>query len=161
VSGGTLRFNMKNISERLKARSIYLENGCIETSFKKNIWGYSQMKIDGKMASCHRVSYGEFIGPIPDGLCILHKCDNPACINPEHLFAGTQLENIKDMVEKRRSMHGIKNVMSKLTPDIVAEIRKRKRHYRSWALELGMNAEYIARVARGMYWRDIPIETEK
>ena len=73
--------------------SIDKEPGC--WNWKASIIkdGYGQFKFEGKMEDAHRVSYKVFIGPIPENLHVLHKCDNPSCINPDHLFLGTQRDN--------------------------------------------------------------------
>ncbi len=62
--------------------------------------GYGQFKVFGEMMSAHRFAYTLYSGPIPDGLHILHSCDNKICVNPEHLRAGTRSENIKEAVER-------------------------------------------------------------
>ena len=73
-------------------------------NWKKSInkRGYGQMNIEGKPKEMHRISYKTFVGDIPTGLNVLHKCDNRKCINPEHLWIGTQKENIQDMISKGR-----------------------------------------------------------
>jgi hypothetical protein len=60
------------------------------------------VKLAGRSMLSHRVSWVEANGPIPDGLCVLHRCDNRACVRPEHLFLGTHLDNIRDMMAKGR-----------------------------------------------------------
>ncbi len=70
----------------------------------------------------HRVSYKIFIGPIPDGLWVLHKCDNPPCINPEHLFVGTRNDNETDKVKKGRHLYGKKHNLAKLDDEKVLKI---------------------------------------
>jgi len=81
-------------------------NECWEWSAGKFKQGYGAFGIDKKMVNTHRVAYELFVGPIPEGLCVLHTCDNPSCVNPNHLFLGTQKDNIQDMVKKGRCYKG-------------------------------------------------------
>ena len=80
-------------------------NGCWEFSITEKA-GYGCFSIKGKKYKAHRISYKLYYGKIPNGLNILHHCDNKKCINPDHLFAGTQQDNIKDMVNKNRHAKG-------------------------------------------------------
>lgn len=70
--------------------------------------GYGQLGINGKLIRAHRVSYQLHVGPIPKKMCVLHKCDNPKCINPKHLFLGTHNDNMQDKVQKNRGRNNIK-----------------------------------------------------
>lgn len=87
----------------LKSRlSLNSETGCLEWSGGLSSTGYGRVGFLGNIYYCHRVSYEMHKGPIPDGLIACHKCDNPKCCNPEHLFLGTQADNMRDMGRKGR-----------------------------------------------------------
>lgn len=98
---------MKNILNNNKTKR--LKNNCIEWTGKINKDGYGYIKHQNKTKGAHRVSYLQNIGNIPDGKFICHSCDNRVCINPSHLFLGTHKENMKDMVDKKRSNNQNKN----------------------------------------------------
>lgn len=94
-----------------------------------NPFGYGQYRFPKgtrKPRTAHRASWTLHNGPIPPRLCVLHRCDNPRCVNPEHLFLGTQAENMRDMVLKGRSLKGERANGSKLTDNDVREIRSNK-----------------------------------
>lgn len=71
--------------------------------------GYGIIKAFGKMVTCHRLSYELYNGKIPDGIEIMHSCDNPICINPDHLSTGTHKDNMRDMIKKNRRVQGKPN----------------------------------------------------
>jgi len=104
---------------------------CWEWKAYKNKAGYGRFAVGNKKTPqlSHRLAwiYHYNIEEIPNNLCVLHKCDNPACCNPNHLFLGTQKENIKDMIDKNRfspgHLPGEKNGNSKLKPEQVIQIR--------------------------------------
>lgn len=96
--------------DALRERVRVTESGCWEWTGKRQrrangqlTYGVAGSTRHRKGVPAHRLSYELFIGPIPDGLMILHACDNPPCINPEHLRAGTQQENGRDMAERKRA----------------------------------------------------------
>jgi hypothetical protein len=70
----------------------------------RNGAGYGYLWVEGKMVRAHRLAYAMYVGAIPDGQVIRHTCDRPHCVNPEHLRAGTQSENVQDTLTRRR--HG-------------------------------------------------------
>jgi len=78
------------------------ENGCVEWQRGKFATGYGAVSIGGKMKLSHRVAWEIENGPIPEGLCVLHRCDNRPCCNTKHLFMGTIADNNRDMADKGR-----------------------------------------------------------
>lgn len=106
-------------------------NGCWEWTGSKNSSGYGQLGIDGKLYLVHRISYALFVGMIPDDMLVCHVCDDPKCVNPDHLFLGTYKDNMHDMISKHREDHsksakGERNgrTQRKLTNEIVYQIRE-------------------------------------
>lgn len=79
-------------------------DGCIEWQGAKTTKGYGQRKIKGRHTRVHRQAWIDEYGPIPAGLFVLHKCDNPPCHNIEHLFLGSAKDNFDDMVAKGRAV---------------------------------------------------------
>ena len=88
-----------------------------QSTIKKD--GYGSFHFNGRQEQAHRVSYILNTGEIPEGMKILHKCDNRKCVNPDHLFIGTLVDNVKDMDSKQR-----RGTRSKLTYDDVEQIKK-------------------------------------
>jgi hypothetical protein len=107
--------------ERFRAKYIVADNGCwLWTAGKHD--GYGRITVDERGYFAHRWSYEYHVGPIPDGLLVLHHCDTPACVNPEHVFVGTQADNMADMVAKgRQGVRGGRN--RRLTLEQEAGIR--------------------------------------
>ena len=126
-------------------------DGCWE--WNAGCWknGYGAFGLDGKTQRAHRVSYQLYLGEIPEGLQVLHKCDNRACVNPEHLFLGTHADNMKDCAKKGRygSPSGEKHYKSKLTDEQVADIRARQKagvKGTDLAREFGLTPSGISRI---------------
>jgi hypothetical protein len=114
------------IAERLEANSIPIpECGCLIWTAGTFKAGYGCMMIRRKSFYAHRLSWQEKNGPIPKGMYVLHRCDIRPCINPDHLFIGTHLDNIADMKAKRRGRgaRGETNPHSRLTEKDIVEIR--------------------------------------
>lgn len=110
-----------------------LPNGCIEWQAFRLPHGYGQIQ-EGRAGSrkllAHRAAYELQHGPIPSGMNVLHRCDNPSCVNTEHLFLGTQADNVYDMVSKGRQSWKEKTPWQKLTPnDAVKIVRLRRLGY--------------------------------
>lgn len=88
---------------RLLNRVICGRTDCWHWCGPTNAFGYGRITYQGKLSVAHRLSWVAFNGPIPDGLSVLHRCDNPSCINPEHLFLGTYSDNLRDAWAKGRN----------------------------------------------------------
>jgi len=101
---------------------------CIEFKGAKNDRGYGQRKYKGKTMGAHRAAYIETHGEIPEGLVVMHSCDNPPCVNLDHLSLGTRADNNADMAAKGRSPRGENHVHSILTEDNVRTARALKRY---------------------------------
>ena len=86
-------------------------------------FGHGNFWNNGRNVKANRFAYELWKGPIPPDMCVRHTCDEPSCVNPEHLLLGTQQDNMRDKVERNRQAKGEKNGSAKLTEDIVREIR--------------------------------------
>jgi hypothetical protein len=98
---------MTTLIEKLRVRYAPIpDTGCWEWYGAFNNYGYGSIRVDGLRVGAHRASYVAHVGPLPSNMQVLHKCDNPSCVNPDHLFLGTQSDNVYDMVHKGRHIHG-------------------------------------------------------
>lgn len=101
----------------IKSDACWIWNGY------KNQRGYGYIKVIGKFIQTHRMSWVMHYGDIPEGLCVLHKCDNPSCVRPDHLFIGTFHDNTLDAMKKGRICKGEQVGISKLKEWQVLKIR--------------------------------------
>lgn len=144
-------FNAKLPAEMPPAR-------CWEWTGRRDKDGYGRMS--GQLA--HRISWMLTHGPIPSGQCVCHACDNPPCVNPSHLFLGTQLENIEDMVLKGRKANGSRKPNAKLNCSAVRSIREQYRSgsttFRELARQFGVAPSLIWRVVKGVSWTSVEVQ---
>lgn len=96
---------------------------CWEWTAGRGSDGYGQIRLHGVRWKAHRLSWELHHGPIPDGLHVLHRCDNPRCVNPVHLWLGTDADNASDKAAKGRSTRGERNRWARITATQVREIR--------------------------------------
>ena len=113
--------------------------------------GYGQFGVNYKVVNTHRYAYENFIGPIPDGMVVMHICDNPPCVNPDHLKLGTIADNNKDRDEKGRSAHvyGKNHGMSKLTDNDIVTIRRDTRTQAEIAIEYSVSQAHVSKIKNG------------
>lgn len=144
--GSSLRSRLERFSIPEPTTGCYLWLGTLS---KRT--GYGQLWWDGRAQSAHRLAWSDRHGPIDEGLDVCHRCDNRACVNPDHLFLGTNDENMADMAAKGRAASGLRNVNGKLTPDQIAAIRVAPKGYgtgRRLAKLYGVSNSTISAVRR-------------
>ncbi len=110
--------------ERFLERIVIADSGCWEWQGSRDRQGYGHISTASKKMRVHRFSYQHYRKPIPDGLCVLHHCDNPPCCNPLHLYVGTPADNVRDKVSRGRHSFGEDCNTAKLTEGQVREIRR-------------------------------------
>lgn len=132
-----------------------MKTACIIWPFAKDSDGYGYLRSGLNTARVHRLFYQLFVGEIPKGLHILHSCDQRACVNPEHLRAGTHAENVADKTARGRNAQGTSFRNSKLTDDSVRAIRQSNDSVRALALAFGIGKTVVHDVKRGRRWRHV------
>lgn len=125
--------------------------------------GYGCIRVDARTRRAHQVAYELVNGPIPEGIgyhgtCVLHRCDIPLCVNPSHLFLGTQRDNMLDRDAKGRGLRGETVGVAKLTD---AKVRAIRLHHgmgmtqRDLGVMFGINQSNISRVCRAETWSHV------
>lgn len=152
-----------SIGERLRHTGwAVTDSGCWEWKGSRNAKGYGQLAVGRHSGSdpkrtipmiASRAAYLAWVGAIPDGLVVRHRCDNPPCINPEHLELGTLADNSRDMVVRRRVANGERKARQvKLTDEQVTEIRSRVscgETRKALAVEFGVSRSLVSMIASG------------
>lgn len=130
-------------------------------SKSKSGYGKTSYHENNKLKSIetHRASWEIEYGLIPRGICVLHRCDEPGCVNPKHLFLGTSLDNVRDRDLKNRQMKGEKNHLSKLTNKKVRIVRKMAERgnftHQKIADKFGVTQATISKVIKRDLWRHV------
>lgn len=148
---------MKTPQERFEEK-FTKSDGCWNWIAYKDRWGYGRLQFSKKMQSAHRVAYQLYVGEIPEGLCVLHHCDNPACCRPDHLFLGTNNDNVRDRMNKGRGAIGEKHGMAKLTEEQVKTIRSKRSegaHATDLAKQFGVAQRTISKIVLYQKWAKI------
>lgn len=137
--------------EQFWAKADKQESGCWIFRGCRDKWGYAHIGINGRRKQAHRHAYELKHGPVAKGMCVMHTCDNPPCINPDHLRLGTNAENVADKMKKGR------HLAPKLTAAQVREIKAAlATPYRginkALARKYGVSDSQICTIRQGRQW---------
>lgn len=132
---------MKRFLSKIKV----VENGCHEWQSTLNKQGYGKFWFEGKQVPAHRMAYELLIGEIPKGMCVCHHCDNPKCVNPDHLFVGTHADNFQDMLSKGRQW-GNRKLSTEAVGEILTLIQLGKYSQQSIAERYGISQITVSRL---------------
>lgn len=118
---------------------------------------YGKMTRGKERKYAHRFSWEYHHGPIPEGMCVCHKCDVPSCVNPDHLFLGTASDNTQDMLRKGRNNppKGSGHYKARLTEDDARFIKRSEKMHKEIAAELGVRRETVTAVKVGRTWKHV------
>lgn len=146
----------KQLKDRLLSRiEIDATTQCWNyTGFLNDGYGHITVKRNGeyKTIGAHRLSFEIFKRSIAAGLYVLHKCDNRRCVNPDHLFLGTHMDNMIDGVLKKRFRYGENHHLTKLTAKMVRVIKESKEPAKVLSIQLGVPLHCVYDVRRGKSW---------
>lgn len=155
---------IESVPDRLDRYSIPEPNsGCWLWTAYCNDRGYGRLNVENKVKFAHRLSFERHKGEIPDGMLVCHRCDNPSCINPDHLFLGTHSDNSADCAAKGR-MHCQVNPLASPTRKLeVEQVRYIKATYRrgqsptptQLARRFAVSVSTIQSIISGQNWRSV------
>lgn len=145
-----------NLVERFESKIIPIpEAGCWLWGASVDRSGYGQFGMLGRCAKSHRVSYALYVGEIPAGMHVCHKCDTPSCVNPSHLFLGTDADNHSDRDRKGRVQRGSKHYRSNLTDEDIRAIRSAKEPQRVTASKFGVHQSTVSYIKTRASWAHV------
>ena len=157
---GRTRRTWSEVIETILSRIVVEpESNCWVWQGAKRNGGYGNIKHRGKSIATHRTIWEYYNGPIPDGIHVLHKCDNPPCCNPDHLFLGTHTDNVRDMDNKgrRRTVctYGEQHYKTSLTLKEAMAIKKDSRFQRLIAKDYRISESTVSHIKNGYTWKQL------
>lgn len=142
-------------------RYVVRKRGCWKWRGSKDAQGYGQLSFGKMPIKASRASYLLFCGELKPRRCVLHKCDNPECTNPKHLFLGSKHDNLRDAAEKGRMPRGERHHNSKLTAAKIRKILASKDLQKTIAQRFGIHPGTVSQIKRGLRWKHIFKESER
>lgn len=151
-------------AEYAKAKFLALvlpqPNGCwYWSNHVKKSTGYGEMYLEGRSRGTHVVAQILFNGGLPDGCIVLHRCDNPGCCNPDHVYAGTYLQNIADRRDRGRAPNGEKHHNVSITEKMAIAILAEPGYPTAIAKKFGVTRNVVNLLKLGKTWKHLPRET--
>lgn len=136
------------------------ESECWEWTGSKNEQGYGLIRWNRKSGYAHRMAYEAYNGPIKRGMVIMHSCDNPSCVNPQHLSQGTATENMRDMVRKGRNKtkRGEDNANARLSNEQVIQIREllsQGKSLNETSILFGVSKKTVLDIKQNKIWKHV------
>jgi hypothetical protein len=136
--------------------SMEPNTGCWLWAGNSTHHGYGYVWVNDYVRKiAHRVAWELYVGPIPAGLYVLHKCDTRACVNPLHLFVGTAADNTKDCINKGRFSSGERHWHSKLSVGDILAIRKDSRRQQRISEDYGVNQQTVSAIKNHTKWKHV------
>lgn len=139
-----------------KTRFTVMSNGCWIWNGCKDKAGYGYSSYNWKTIKAHRLSYKFFKGEIGKGMNVCHSCDNPSCVNPDHLWLGTTKQNLKDRNLKNRHTHGASHAKAVFGEHHIIVIRNSTLGVSELARNYGVSIGAISGIKKGRTWKHIP-----
>lgn len=150
------RFIARSANKRFFSMFKKIKSGCWEWQFYKDKDGYGSFSISGNCSEgirSNRASWILFRGKIPQGMCVLHHCDNPPCVNPDHLFLGTHKDNAIDRTRKSRGSRGERVNTNILKREHVIEIRKSLKNRSELSILFNVSYATICDIINRRSWK--------
>lgn len=142
---------MPNLEQRFWSK-VLVTDGCWVWVGALNRDGYGRFYFQYHNFPVHRLAYEMLVGEIPKGMNVCHHCDNPACVNPAHLFVGSHADNMRDRNSKSRQSRGSKRPAAKLTEEMIPLIRADQRTQCEIAADYGVTQSVISEIKTGKAW---------